>query len=196
MSLWDFLHQQLWVRLPYPTTDFSGQTIIVTGANVGLGLEAARHFVRLHAAKVILAVRNLEKGQEAKKNIEASTQTQGVVEVWQLDLGSYESTKQFAVKAEGLKRLDVVVENAGIATREYAVMEDNESTITTNVISTYLLGLMILPKLRETALNFNVTPHLTIVSSSVHFYTTFPERTSPEILETLNNKESAVMTDR
>jgi retinol dehydrogenase-12 len=44
-------------HLPYPTKKFTGQTIIVTSSNVGLGLEAARHFVRLDAAKVIIAVR-------------------------------------------------------------------------------------------------------------------------------------------
>ncbi|KAK4690832.1 hypothetical protein P7C71_g6046, partial [Lecanoromycetidae sp. Uapishka_2] len=192
----NFIYEQLFLTLPHPTTSFSGQTIIVTGANVGLGLEAARHFTRLDAAKVILGVRNLEKGEAAKKDIEESTQRQGVVEVWKLDLGSYESTKQFAKRAEGLKRLDAVVENAGIATGKYVVTEDNESTITTNVISTFLLGLLILPKLRETGTNFNTTPHLTIVSSEVHSFTTFPEKSSPEILKTLNDKETANMPDR
>jgi hypothetical protein len=55
------------VTLPYPTKDFTGQTIIVTGANTGLEFEAAKHFIRLHASKAILAVRSLEKGRVAKK---------------------------------------------------------------------------------------------------------------------------------
>lgn len=194
--IFDFLYTQLFVSLPYPTTDLSGQTIIVTGSNVGLGLEAARHSTRLNADKVILGVRNIEKGEAAKKSIEESTQRKGAVEVWQLDLSSYESTKQFAKRAEGLKRLDAIVENAGIATDKYSVSEGNESTITTNVISTFLLGLMILPKLRETATKFNTTPHLSIVSSEVHSFTSFPEKTSPDILKTLNDKESANMRDR
>ena len=125
-----FLLEQF-ARLPYPTTKHTGQTIIVTGSNVGLGLEAARHFTRLDAEKVILAVRNLEKGEAAKVSIEETTNRKNVVEVWQLDLASYESVKQFAKKASGLKRLDAVVENAGIATDKFTVSEDNESTITT-----------------------------------------------------------------
>jgi len=44
------------VSLPVPTMKFTGKTIIVTGSNTGIGLEAARYFVRLDAAKVILAV--------------------------------------------------------------------------------------------------------------------------------------------
>lgn len=191
-----FLYDQLITGLPIPQTSFSGQTIIVTGSNVGLGLEAARHFARLHAAKVILAVRNLEKGEAAKKSIEESTQRTGVVEVWQLDLSSYESVKQFVKRAEGLNRLDAIVENAGIATHKYRVSEDNESTITTNVVSTFLLALMILPKLRETATKFNVTPHLVIVSSEVHYFTSFPEKSSADIFKTLNDKETANMQDR
>lgn len=98
---------------------------------MGLGLEAARHFTRLDAEKVILAVRNLEKGEAAKRSIEETTNRKNVVEVWQLDLASYESVKQFAKKANELRRLDAVVENAGIATGTFRVSEDNESTITT-----------------------------------------------------------------
>lgn len=196
MDLRTFLYNQLIVSLPYPTGDHSGQTIIVTGANVGLGLEAARHFTRLNARKVVLGVRNLEKGEAAKKSIEETTKRKGVVEVWQLDLTSYESTKQFVKRAEALERLDTVVENAGIATAEYRVAEDNEATITTNVVSTYLLGLMILPKLRETGTKFNITSHLVIVSSEVHARSTFPERSSANIFKTLNDKETANMADR
>jgi len=191
-----FLYDQLFLSLPYPTGDHSGQTIIVTGANVGLGLEAARHFTRLNAEKVVLGVRNVEKGEAAKKSIEETTKRKGMVEVWQLDLTSYESTKSFVKRAESLKRLDIVVENAGIATGEYRVAEDNEATITTNVVSTYLLGLMILPKLRETGTKFNITPHLVIVSSEVHARSSMPERSSANIFKTLNDKETANMPDR
>lgn len=194
-SLTKFLKDQF-TSLPYPEKKFAGQTIIVTGSNTGLGLEAARHFTRLDAEKVILAVRNLEKGEAAKRSIEETTGRKGVPEVWQLDLSSYESVKQFVRKAEGLKRLDAIVENAGIATHKYTVFEDNESTITTNVVSTFLLGLMILPKLRETATKYNITPHLAVVSSEVHAFTSFPEKSSPKILKTLNDKETANMSDR
>lgn len=190
-----FLKDQF-TRLPYPETSFAGQTIVVTGSNTGLGLEAARHFTRLNAEKVILAVRNLEKGEAAKRSIEETTGRKGVPEVWQLDLSSYESVKEFVRKTDGLKRLDAVLENAGIATDKYTVFEDNESTITTNVVSTFLLGLMILPKLRETATKYNITPHLAIVSSEVHGFTSFPEKSSPNIFKTLNDKETANMKDR
>lgn len=194
--LLQFIKSQLFESLPYPTKDCSGQTIIVTGSNVGLGLEAARHFARLNAEKVILGVRNLEKGEAAKKSIEESTNRKNAVEVWALDLSSYESTKEFARRLGGLKRLDALVENAGIATTTYKLSEDNESTITTNVVSTFLLALMALPKLQETATRFNITPHLVIVSSEVHALTKFTERKSTNIFNTLNDQKTANMGDR
>ncbi|KAL8732101.1 MAG: hypothetical protein Q9181_004079 [Wetmoreana brouardii] len=191
-----FLRDQLFVTLPYPEKPATDQTIIVTGGNVGLGFEAARHYVRLGAAKVILAVRTVEKGESAKKEIETSEKRQGVVEVWKLDLSSYDSVKQFARKVHDLPRLDILLENAGILTPQYRLTEDNESTITTNVVSTFLLALIVLPKLRESAAKYKITPHLTVVTSEVHFMTDFPEKSSEDIFATLNDKENARMNDR
>ena len=105
-----FLRSQLFVTPAYPTTSCAGQTIIVTGSNVGLGKEAARHFTRLGASKVILAVRNSKAGEEAKKDIESSTKCgTDVLEVWTPGLLSYESCKSFADRASKLPRLDVLL---------------------------------------------------------------------------------------
>lgn len=130
-ALLQFFWEQLTATIPVPEEKHTGQTIIVTGANVGLGFEAARQFTRLDAKKVILACRNLEKGEAAKKSIEETTQRRHVVEVWQVDLSSYESVKQFARGVEGLERLDAIIENAAIATHKYQVFEGNESTLST-----------------------------------------------------------------
>ena len=123
-----FFYSQLFVTPPVPSKDLTGKTIIVTGANTGLGKEAARHYVRLNAERVIIACRSLDKGEAAKKDIEASTGRKGAIEVWQLDLSSYESVKQFAARAKSLRRLDSIVENAGISTANYNSVEGNEST--------------------------------------------------------------------
>lgn len=185
-----FLYDQFFVKPPYPTNTFTGQTIIVTGSNVGLGLEAARHFVRLDAAKVILAVRNLKAGEEAKSSIEKTTKRSGVVEVWELDLGSYASVKSFAAKAQSLERIDVLLENAGIAVATFRLAEQDESTITVNVVSTFLLAFLLLPKLQETASKTSTKPHLTVVSSEVHGWTPFKQRENPEIFKALAEKDS------
>lgn len=47
-----FLYNQLFMRTPEPTQSFQDKIVIATGANTGLGLEAAKHFVRLDARKL------------------------------------------------------------------------------------------------------------------------------------------------
>nr|POF15594.1 short chain dehydrogenase sol3 [Quercus suber] len=108
----------------------SGKTVIVTGANTGLGKEAVRHFVGLGAAKVIIACRSTSKGEDAKRDIETSTKRTGVIEVWELDLADYASVQAFAKRVQGLERVDAVLENAGISTTQYKFVGGNESTIT------------------------------------------------------------------
>jgi NAD(P)-dependent dehydrogenase (short-subunit alcohol dehydrogenase family) len=127
-------YSQLFVTPEYPTTSFADRTVIVTGSNVGIGFEAAKHFVRLNAAKVVLAVRNVSAGEAAKELIEKSTARAGVCEIWELDLASFDSVREFAERALKLPRLDIVVENAGIATSVFNVAEGHERTITVNVI--------------------------------------------------------------
>lgn len=122
-----FVYRQMTASIPVPQQSFVGQTIIITGANTGLGFEAAKHVVRLGAEKVILGVRNLSKGNEAKAEIESTTGKAGVVEVWLVDLASYDSVKAFVRKAENdLQRNDVVLENAGVLTEKFTMAEDNE----------------------------------------------------------------------
>jgi len=196
MSPPGFLKSQLLTTLPYPTRKFSNQTIIVTGSNIGLGLEAARYFVRLDAAKVILAVRTLSKGEAAKASIEASEKRVGVVEVWELDLESYASVKAFAVKANLLERLDVAVMNAGIMTPNFTLVEDNERTITVNVISSFLLALLLIPKLRKTAVRFAKTPVLSFTGSFTHHDAAFPEKKTEHIFQELAKQDSTRMPDR
>jgi NAD(P)-dependent dehydrogenase (short-subunit alcohol dehydrogenase family) len=131
-------------------------------------LEAARHFTRLKAAKVILACRSIEKGEIAKNDIERTTDRKNVVEVWQVDPSSFDSVRQFCARAQGLDRLDILIENAGIATPIFEQFEGYESTITVNVISTFLMALLLLPKMRDCATDSSITSRITIVSSDAH----------------------------
>ena len=70
-------------KLPILANDStcSGKTYIVTGSNSGLGLETARHLVEFSASRVVLAVRNITAGENAKKDIEKSTGRKGVIQV-------------------------------------------------------------------------------------------------------------------
>lgn len=144
MGIFSNFHTQVALKPPVPTADFSGKTIIVTGANVGLGKEASKLFIRLNASKVILAVRSIKKPEAAKAEIEAQTKRTGVVEVYKLDYSSYASVKAFAARVAELERVDIAVLNTGVATEQFEISEYNENTLTVNVISIALLLFFIL----------------------------------------------------
>ncbi len=185
------VYNQLFVSLLSPNFDFTGKTFIVTGSNTGLGFEAARHLVRLRAERVILAVRSVEKGEQAKQRIEQSTDGGSILQVWELDLSSYESVKVFAVRCDKeVGRLDCVIENAAIGSHSYTAMEDNESVLTVNVVSTFLLGILLLPVLRRTAASTNTQTHLSFIVSDVHGMVSLSERHQPNIFSALNADKS------
>ena len=169
MLLWDLLKGK-WMPPKDTHPSFAGQTVIVTGANVGLGFEASMKFVQLGAAKVILAVRTISKGEEAKKQIETRTGRKGVLDVWHLDMMDYSTIKAFADRAtRELDRLDIAVLNAGVAMTDFKQSQYGyERTLQVNVISTTLLALLLMPKLRASK-TATFTPVMEIVGSTSHF---------------------------
>lgn len=176
------------LTLPSPS-EIKGKTVLITGGNTGLGREAARHALSLGAATVILGVRTLSKGEDAKADIESSTGKTGRVLVWPVDLESFASVKAFADRVKehvaGGGRLDIAIMNAGLASMEWAVTEDGwERQIQVNVLSTALLCLELLPLLLKTGNR----PHLTVVASDIHRTAKFEERTADNILSALNDR--------
>jgi len=94
-------------------TDQRGRTAVVTGANSGLGLVAARELARA-GARVVLACRNTEKGAEAERAIERDA-SGAEVEVAALDLAELESVRGFAERfRDEHEGLDLLVNNAGL----------------------------------------------------------------------------------
>ncbi|CAG8910198.1 unnamed protein product [Penicillium egyptiacum] len=189
----------LFTRLTLPPSSvIQGKTILITGANTGLGREAARHALALGAGTVILGVRTLSKGEDAKANIEASTgyTDKGKVLVWPIDLESFASVRAFAARVrkhitiEG-GRLDIAIMNAGIASVEYAITRDGwERGIQVNVLSTALLSLELLPLLLRTKeRDPSAQPHLVLLTSDIHKSIKFHERNETSILSILNSEE-------
>ena len=137
-----------WTAADLPS--FAGRTAIVTGANSGLGAVTARELAG-KGAKVILAVRNTAKGETAAE------QMTGDVEVRQLDLQDLSSVREFA---DGVDKVDVLINNAGIMATPYALTKDGfESQIGTNHLGHFALTNLLLPKL---------TDRVVTVSSEMH----------------------------
>ncbi|KIW06221.1 uncharacterized protein PV09_02697 [Verruconis gallopava] len=183
------LLQQKWNPPADPDVSFAGKTVIVTGGSSGLGFEAALKFARKGASKVILGVRSLANGQVAKDAIESKTGRKSSVEVWELEMGDYDSIKAFVKKAEGLEKVDIVVLNAGLLAKDYRVGKYGwEATLQVNVLSTSLLAILLLPKLRASK-TAHWTPVIEIVSSGLHAKVNVSEAAENAPLEEYNKPE-------
>ncbi|KAJ6492248.1 hypothetical protein C8R45DRAFT_990729 [Mycena sanguinolenta] len=201
-----FLRVQLFTKLPVTHDDLTGRTYLVTGSNTGLGLALAIHLARLHPAQLILAVRDINKGNTARETIIAETGCPGsAIEVWELDMASFASVTQFAQRANTtLSRLDGAVLNAGVNTKEWDVTPDGwERILQTNVLSTGLLGILLLPLLQTTSKlpsprpDSAIPPHLTITTSEGMGLAKFSEKSASNVLEAMNDQsQCSDMLDR
>jgi len=179
--------------LTEPTASFAGKNVIVTGANSGLGFEAAVKFSALDASKLILAVRDLKKGEAAKSAIEARTGKKNQIEVWELDMGSYESIQAFAEQTKQLDHVDVAVLNAGINKASHSLSKYGwEETIQINTISTVLLAILLLPKLKETRQITGQPPVIEFTGSGLHERVKLRQeaRSASNILKVYNTPEA------
>ncbi|EXL42890.1 hypothetical protein FOCG_14458 [Fusarium oxysporum f. sp. radicis-lycopersici 26381] len=195
------IYSNLFINLPYPETkdDLSDKIMIVTGSNTGLGFEASQHLLRLGVGKLIMAVRSLDKGEKARKELlQLTKRSPESIEVWHLDMASYESVKSFSARAIAeLPTIDVVLANAGLATSDkFSMAEDNERTITVNVISTFLLFFLLLPKLQKSS----YPGKFVIPNSATHYWAPIkeliPDEKADKIFSRLNNPEKSIMESR
>ncbi|CAJ2502692.1 Uu.00g100860.m01.CDS01 [Anthostomella pinea] len=195
------IYGKAFVSLPIPdgNSDLSKQVIIVTGSNTGLGFEATRHLARLGVGKLIMAVRTTAKGDEAKKKILAeSGRPESSIEVWPIDMDNYESVKSFASRASQLPRLDGVMANAGLMTTKFSLSEGKEKNLNVNVISTFLLYLLLLPKMRESGKQTGNLCRFVIPNSALHYMAPVAELTPGDqrIMDRLNDPQKADMAGR
>ncbi|KAF7371072.1 WW domain-containing oxidoreductase [Mycena sanguinolenta] len=191
-SGWAFIVDQWRTQPSVVKADLTGKTVIVLGANTGLGFEATKHFATMNPGRLILACRSQSKGEVALDKLKADT-GYSKAELWIIDLADFSSVKQFADKFErDGGRLDVLVENAAIASMKYVPSKDNwETSLQVNNLSTPLLALLLLPAMIRTAEQYSTTPRIVVVSSSMHYWVKINKDVSenPDMLKTLGSAE-------
>ena len=135
--------------------DQTGRSVVVTGANSGIGFHAARVLAE-RGADVVLAVRDITRGEAAAGRM------RGAVQVRRLDLADLASVREFAAGAP--ERIDVLVNNAGVmALPERRTADGFEMQLGTNHLGHFALtGLLLERLLRGTE------PRVVTVSSSLH----------------------------
>ncbi|OTA89002.1 hypothetical protein M434DRAFT_115200 [Hypoxylon sp. CO27-5] len=187
-----FLYRQVTFKpKPLPkNVNLKGKTALVTGANTGLGLEACKELAAHGLARIILGVRNISKGEDAKKTILAYN-PEIDIQAWELDQESFESIKKFAEKAAVLDRLDIVILNAGVKNLEFIKSKTgHELHVQVNHLGTALLSLLLLVPLKKTAATTGSPARLTIVSSENHFWAKLKEINAPNTLLKMDEKEA------
>ncbi|RYP29728.1 hypothetical protein DL767_006603 [Monosporascus sp. MG133] len=194
-----FFHNQFRAKpqlLP-PTTDLSNMVAIVTGGNTGLGFEASRQLLSFKLTHLILAVRSPEKGEAAAS--ELRTQHRGAnIEVWQLDMSSYDSIQAFARRVQDkLSRLDIVILNAGVRKLAFGTVRGtgHEETIQVNYLSTALLTILLLPILKSKS-PAGGPGRLTIAGAALSLAAKFPNKNKDPLLPSFDDAKTFAGIDR
>ncbi|XP_044062679.1 retinol dehydrogenase 13 isoform X1 [Siniperca chuatsi] len=140
-----------------------GKTVLITGANTGIGKETGRDMAR-RGARVVMACRDLTRAEQAAEEIRQSTGNGNVV-IRHLDLASVYSVRQFAKDfLDSEDRLDILINNAGVMMCPRWLTEDGfETQLAVNHLGHFLLTNLLLPKLKSSAPSRVVT-----VSSIAH----------------------------
>jgi NAD(P)-dependent dehydrogenase (short-subunit alcohol dehydrogenase family) len=129
--------------------DQSGRTVIITGANSGIGLEAAK-VLAAHGARVVLAGRDRSRTAAAAEQVTAAA-AGPQAETAELDLASLESVRAAAADISArFPRLDLLINNAGVMFTPYGLTKDGfELQFGTNHLGHFALTGLLLPTLLE-----------------------------------------------
>lgn len=151
----------MWTKNNIPNQ--KGKTIIVTGANAGIGFETALALYEA-GANVILACRNLKNAEDTLFRLQ-ELHKKGTLEIGVLDLSDLESIKQFAdTFLQKHKQLDVLINNAGVAMPPASkTTEGYELQFGVNFLGHFALTGHLYPLLKE-------TPNSRIVTLSSNGY--------------------------
>ena len=131
------------------TATLSGKTVVVTGANSGIGYETALELAK-RKARVILACRNVEQGEKAALSIRKEISSQDVI-FYRLDLASFASIHDFAKKVlEQESAVHILINNAGVVYPDYQPTQDGlELHMGVNHLGHFLLTVLLLEKLKS-----------------------------------------------
>lgn len=147
--------------------DQSGKTILITGANTGLGFECAR-VLAAKGARVLLACRDRGKAEAAMAQIRAETPSADLAFL-PLDQGDLASVRAAAEQAQAEPRIDVLLNNAGVMMPPLSYTKDGfEQQFGVNHLGTFALTGLLLPKLAQAPAG-----RVAITSSLAHKVKTF-----------------------
>ncbi|KAK2883661.1 hypothetical protein Q8A67_017298 [Cirrhinus molitorella] len=162
-----FFRRKALKLLSYPVGLMRGKTVIVTGANSGIGKATAAELLKLQA-RVIMACRDRQRAEEAAQDVKNQAgPSQGEVVIKHLDLASLQSVRSFCeevIREE--PRIDVLINNAGLYQCPYSKTEEGyEMQLGVNHLGHFLLTNLLLDLLKQSA-----PSRIVVVSSKLYKY--------------------------
>lgn len=195
-----FFRNQFRTKIELPSKsryqNVNGLCGIITGSNTGLGFEASSQLLSLGLSHLIMGVRSTSRGEAAASKLRSSNPS-AKIDVWPLDMESYDSIQSFAHKAAtDLPRIDFVILNAGVAPLKYTTTRatGHEHTIQVNHIGTFLLSTLLLPTLQKQSRAGHGHGHgpaiLTIVNSVTAHLAQFPNKDARPLLPSFDDPKT------
>lgn len=178
-------------------TILTEKVAIITGANTGLGFDTASQLLAHKLGYLILAVRSSVKGETAAKELRIQYPKTNI-EVWILDMVSYESIQVFARRVETqLTRLDIAILNAGIENLNFKLVPStgHEEIIQVNYISTVLLTILLLPSLKSKS-PLGTPGRLTIVNAALSLIPKLPTRNERPFLPSFDDPKRFAVSNQ
>ncbi|RYP37685.1 hypothetical protein DL768_010835 [Monosporascus sp. mg162] len=148
--------------------------------------------LNLGLSHLVLAVRSTKRGEDAVIRLRKKY-PEAYLQVWELDMSSYESVQGFVKRVDShLSCLDFVLLNAGIAKLNFHRVGStgHEETIQVNYLSTVLLTILLLPILKSKRSPGSEPSHLTIVNAALTLAAKFPNKDADPLLPSFDDPKS------
>ncbi|KAG9274012.1 retinol dehydrogenase 12-like isoform X2 [Astyanax mexicanus] len=144
-----------------------GKTVIITGANTGIGKETTRDLAK-RGARIIMACRDIPKAEVTQREIIEDSGNQNIV-IRKLDLSDTKSIREFAeIINNEEKQLHILINNAGVMMCPYSKTADGfEMQIGVNHLGHFLLTFLLIDLLKKSA-----PSRIILLSSMAHSWGT------------------------
>ena len=172
----------------------SGKTVVITGANSGIGKETAVDLARRNA-RVLMACRSIQRGESAAAEVRKKSNNDNVV-FQQLDLASFASIRKFAQEVlEEEKQIDILINNAGVFMLPLRRTKDGvEMHFGVNYLGHFLLTNLLLERLKEapTARIVNVAADVPSWLAGINFDDINSEKSYNRVKAVIQSKLSVI----
>lgn len=181
---------------------FTGRTALIAGATSGCGLQLAK-ILAAHCTRLVITARNPQRGEQAleeiRKSLPDETDTKPQIELWPLEMESFQSIREFTERLLRLPSLDLAVLNAGVWHLHFARSEDSfETHLQVNYLASCALSLSLLTVLGRGRSTPGSRPgRLLNVTSEGHSLEDIPVgKTASEVLESFNDPNALTCYQR